>query len=312
METFETIDELWLDAARQIHEDGHDVGSRDGETREILGYTARLENPRANFMFNPLRKLSASYAAAEVLWYLSGEDRIDRIVAYAPQYERFAEDGIAHGAYGHRWGMELFMNSQMHHLCILLKEKQESRQAVVTMWDQGDLVCACVGKKKDLPCTLALNFIVREGKLNLVATMRSNDIWLGLPYDIYAFTCIQQLIASHLKLELGWYQHQATSLHVYKRNQEKFDAARTPKSFTTGALDYVPGESQLWENISHALRYEKWNREKRCCTKGMNSLDNTLLGQHVIMASSKFADFEQVKKRINNKLMKEHIQRCLS
>jgi thymidylate synthase len=51
--------------------------------------------------------------------------------------------------------------------------------------------------------------------------MRSNDVWLGLPYDVFAFTTIQRLIAEQLKLDLGTYYHQAGSEHLYNRNREQ-------------------------------------------------------------------------------------------
>ena len=77
--------------------------SRDGECRETIGTHVVLDGACDQFLVNPVRNLSAAYACAETLWYLSGEKRIKRIAAYAPSYERFAsKDGTAHGAYGFR------------------------------------------------------------------------------------------------------------------------------------------------------------------------------------------------------------------
>ena len=277
MTSYETLDELWLDAAHQIETNGNDLLSRDGNSREILGFVGRISNPKAHFMFNPFRRMSPSYAAAEFLWYLSGTSSIEMIKQYAPQYERFSDDGVtAYGAYGKRWKhpefyaelIKAFPNPEkereiidaslvtttIHHATVvgqllalisLLKSKPNTRQAILSMWTPGDLVHAVAGDKKDLPCTLNLIFSVRDGKLYLSTNMRSNDIWLGLPYDAFCFMSLQILIADVLNLDLGWYQHSAMSLHVDERNKEKFlVAADNPRNIIAKKYFFLKEKSK--------------------------------------------------------------------
>jgi len=210
----ENIDNLWLDTLSKILKQGSTIQSRIGLVKELLGYRATLTNLESTFLLNPRRKLSPKYAAAEVLWYLSGNDNIDMLLAYAPQYEKFAEDGIAFGAYGARWKRY----NQLSLLIDLLREKRTSRQAVITMWQGSDLEASYVGGHKDIPCTLSLQFLLRNDRLHLITTMRSNDAWLGLPYDIFAFTCLQRLIADALNVGYGTYVHQVGSIHLYEKN----------------------------------------------------------------------------------------------
>ena len=272
---YKTLDELWLDAVNTVYDDGVVIPSRDGGTTELLGYTACLVDPTAHMMFNPVRKMSPAYAAAELLWYLSLTDDITMIKYYAPQYERFAEDGKAHGAYGKRWlyGLAteyigqrgLSCQSQLHALITLLVQKPETRQAVVTMHNPQDLLHAIAGDKKDIPCTLSMQFFLRDGKLDLIVTMRSNDLWLGLPYDVFCFTCLQILIAEALGMKLGWYQHQADSLHLYDRNHDKaLDATRVRFDVLDGWV-YKKHTIPVFEAIPQALAQEKFNREHRKC-----------------------------------------------
>jgi thymidylate synthase len=61
-----------------------------------------------------------------------------------------------------------------------------------------------------------MQFFVRERKLDAVVYMRSNDIYLGLPYDVFVFTMLQELFALELGLELGRYHHMVGSLHLYE------------------------------------------------------------------------------------------------
>ena len=50
--------------------------------------------------------------------------------------------------------------------------------------------------------------------------MRSNDAVWGLPYDVFLFTFIQELLSVRLGVQLGTYFHFATSLHIYERHFE--------------------------------------------------------------------------------------------
>jgi hypothetical protein len=77
---------------------------------------------------------------------------------------------------------------------------------------------------KDVPCTLALQFFIREGKLHLHVNMRSSDIILGIAYDVPAFTTMQEVLANELGVELGEYVHTSNSLHCYERDFEMLDA----------------------------------------------------------------------------------------
>ncbi len=194
-----------------------------------MGWSGKIIDASKNLVTNKKRALKAYYAAAELLWYLSGSKEIDMIKRYAPQYERFAEDGIAHGAYGHRWRHNPGWNeksagtgmSQLVAVAKFLKENRRTRQAVVTMWDSGDLMHAIKGDRKDLPCTVSLQFLRRNRKLHAVCYMRSNDAWLGLPYDVYCFTSVQKLVADFLGVKVGTYSHCVGSMHLYERDLDK-------------------------------------------------------------------------------------------
>jgi thymidylate synthase len=320
MNTFDTLDELWLDAAHKLLGEGEGIASRDGGVaREVLGYSARLADPRACFLFNPVRAISPSYAAAELLWYLSGTSNTTGLQEYAPQYKRFTEDGVhAYGAYGHRiWATHevlatgidfqgdhlrpLFTDpwrpaGQLEMLMALLSKLPETRQAVVSLWRPHDITCALQQNKKDLPCTLSLQFLLRNGKLNLIVTMRSNDIWLGLPYDAWSWCSIQQLVATALGVELGWYQHQAGSMHVYERNYEKFQQAAWVDNFSTGPIEYTP--FYRWNSeIRTALNVEQVIRERKSLCMLDRPFKQTLLGQTCVMAATKW-----------DKLAWEHIE----
>ena len=51
--------------------------------------------------------------------------------------------------------------------------------------------------------------------------MRSNDIFIGLPHDIFCFTMLQEIVARLLYVDLGTYKHAVGSLHLYKKNNRR-------------------------------------------------------------------------------------------
>jgi thymidylate synthase len=110
-----------------------------------------------------------------------------------------------------------------------LAEDPDSRRAVLLINEPADEVLAVTTGSKDVPCTLSLQFFIRENKLHLHVHMRSNDAVWGLTNDLFSFTLFQECMLLDLQetypdkfgsLELGSYYHTAGSLHIYERHFE--------------------------------------------------------------------------------------------
>jgi thymidylate synthase len=67
---------------------------------------------------------------------------------------------------------------------------------------------------------VSVQFLIRDGLLHVVDTMRSSDLWLGWPYDIFNFSMLARYVICHLKQkpELGVIVLQAGSAHLYEQN----------------------------------------------------------------------------------------------
>jgi thymidylate synthase len=176
-----------------------------------------LTSTTATWLTNNRRKLDPRYAAGEFFWYFNPTGALDQIMHYAPQYINFANEGKVLGAYGPK------ITETLPHVINLLKRSPNSRRAVVPLYAQHDIINATFSN--DCACTLAYDFMIINDKLCMIATMRSNDVWLGLPYDVFVNTAIQRFVASILGIEPGWYQHQVADLHLYGKNYEAADAA---------------------------------------------------------------------------------------
>lgn len=92
-----------------------------------------------------------------------------------------------------------------------LQKKPSTRQAVIQLFDASDIA----NQYKDTPCTLSLQFLIRNNRLDMYTMMRSNDAFRGVPHDIFVFTMLQEMIARRVGVEMGMYTHFVTSMHLY-------------------------------------------------------------------------------------------------
>jgi hypothetical protein len=99
--------------------------------------------------------------------------------------------------------------------------------------------------------------MILEDKLCMIANMRSNDVWLGLPYDVFVNTSIQRFVASVLGVQPGWYQHQVADLHLYGKNYEAAKEA-IKEGYSADDPDEVWGPStpSNYCEISFATQHE--------------------------------------------------------
>lgn len=235
---FSTIDHLW-DHCMKMIKDAPKQESRNGITKEVLGFHGVIHDIWSNILMNSGRNMDPVYAAAEFLWYMAGDNKW--IVDYAPQYEQFMDNGIAHGAYGPR------MNLLISELIGLLKRDSDTRRAILQIYCADDLRAPY----KDIPCTIMLQYLIRDGELNCICYMRSNDIWLGMPYDIFCFTMLQMCIADHLNLDYGFYQHIVGSLHLYEKDFDKKSVYQMSEGIA------ISGEKDIFNQIGIAVPLER-------------------------------------------------------
>lgn len=206
-----------------------DVTSPRGmKTREVLNVTLEVSQPWQLPLRLDNRGLNQAIGAAEAAQLIGQISVPEKMTMISRAFAEFMDDGLFHGAYGPR------ISGGPAKIVRLLKDDPDSRQAVLTIHDQHRDLCSGA---RDIPCTLTLQYFVRHGQLYARTSMRSNDAWLGLPYDLTQFCSLQGAIAAALDLPMGRYTHTVGSLHLYEQHWEK---ARTVKSLDNDLTPYQP------------------------------------------------------------------------
>lgn len=209
-----TLTQAWEYWYKKLSSQERTDSSRDGEVcGEIINAVTVITDPTQNILKSNIRNLPMRYAVGELLWYLSSSNKLDAIKRYSKAWENLSDDGeTVNSAYGYRISQKFGFN-QWDYCYDKLRKDPNSRQAVIHIKDADNT------PTKDTPCTVCLQFLLRDNKLGLTVYMRSNDIWLGFPYDVFSFTCLQIMMANELGVDVGEYTHIAGSLHLYSRNK---------------------------------------------------------------------------------------------
>lgn len=213
----------YVELLRHVLVLGQSVTTRDLATRELTAVTLLLDPLTPLLPVGVGRRVNLRLAAVEALTLIAGESRPDLVRRAVPGFTRVLvdPDDLDYGAYGPRLG------DQLRHCVALLSDDPWTRRAVATVWREADLT-----HDGDRPCTVFLQFLVRRPRpgtierdpgeflLELHVHMRSQDVWLGVPYDLFAFSQLQHTVARELRVQTGVYVHHATSLHLYETNVE--------------------------------------------------------------------------------------------
>lgn len=203
-----TATEAWLRQLKKCVDDGRECGN----TIELLSSSLNFQ------MSDPIvlckgRKVNYGFMFAEAAYIIQGwgnvrylENHISKFGDYSDMYP------LQQGSYGPPFV------EQLRYVVETLKANDESRQAVMTIWRPNPR------QSKDIPCTLSLQFLIRDNQLHTIVTMRSSDIFTGLIYDMFCFTAMSAVVLAFLDfddVELGTCWINAGSSHLYKRDFDR-------------------------------------------------------------------------------------------
>jgi thymidylate synthase len=233
------------EAIYQIVNNGQVQDTRNGPALVMpQPVTTVYERPRERVVFWPERDANPFFHFYEGLWMLGGRDDVSSLTRFVKRMIEFSDDGVTfHGAYGRRW-RHWFGLDQIKHLVMNLKARPRDRRHVLQIYDASNDL-ADQPNLKDVPCNLAVHFMVRMGALDMTVFNRSNDIiWGAYGANAVHFSMLHEFIATCTDLPMGQYWQVSDNFHAYMDTLKPLAgladrAPQPPASITFNPYDHI-------------------------------------------------------------------------
>ena len=237
----------YLALLQDVMDSGTDRGDRTGTgTRSVLGRQVRYDLAEG-FPLLTTKKLHIRSILHELLWFLSGETNIqylqdNGVSIWNDWATESGELGPVYGAQWRRWqGADGQVFDQVAALVDGLKNNPDSRRHIISGWNVALLPDeskkpwenAEAGLMALPPCHLLYQFYVADGKLSASLYIRSNDLFLGNPYNTASLAFLTHMLAQQCDLDVGEIVMSIGDAHIYTNH---FEQVKTQLSRTPGAL----------------------------------------------------------------------------
>lgn len=251
-----TADDVWSAAARLFDSDAlaRKQAGRGGDTMEALHVGMSIELPRERWVVSRTPAINPAFAFVEVFWILAGRRDSGLLLHWNPRLSRFCGGRAEyHGAYGGRLRSH-FGIDQLDRVYHALRANPDTRQAVLEIWDaRVDLPDEHgIPASEDIPCNVVAMPKVRDGRLDWLQVIRSNDLFLGVPHNIVQFTSLQEVLAGWLGISLGSYHQVSDSLHVYMHDIDAVQASVTRVPLPAN-VDSLAIDRASWDQVMEVV-----------------------------------------------------------
>lgn len=211
-EVHRDIFEMSIPVRPKTMQDKNIEGNEDFATIELSGYSFAIKDTTDKDDFIRQRGLNLQWCFNDFKERVN-PNSINPGEAYKlrEEWSEFVHEGKFAYTYNER------LRYQLSKTISILKEDNDSRQAVITIYE-GDKDSENRLGKKRVPCSMYYQFLIRGGKLNCIYTMRSSDFLTHFPYDIWMAASLRDLIASKIDIPSGDLVFFSGSLHCYKKD----------------------------------------------------------------------------------------------
>ncbi|HVT19057.1 MAG TPA: thymidylate synthase [Thermoanaerobaculia bacterium] len=204
-----------------------------------------------------MRELNITTAIARFVWMVAGSDRLEDIAFYEPMVRRYTDNNIS--VPGSSYGMRLFQPrpgvNQIEGVTQRLSADKTSRRAAAVIWSPDD----AVRESRDIPCAFGVFFHVRANKLISTLVMRSNNAVTLLPFNVFEFSLLGEMIARSVGADLGPFVYTAVSMHVFDRDRtraEEIIAAYDTTKVITKVMPPMPSDPPPIEQANRLAQLE--------------------------------------------------------
>ncbi len=246
----------YLELLADVRKNGTRSGDRTGVgTFKVFGRSWECDDVGQGFPLLTTKRVHFKSVVGELLWFLTGSTNVkDLHHLGCTIWDEWADSetgdlGPGYGFQWRRWPMDsrdtrCAYVDQLANAVAELRNNPDSRRCVVSAWNAAML--------RDMalpPCHFAFQLATNQGDLNMAVSMRSIDIFLGLPFNIASYALLLKMFAQVLGFKAKRLYFSLGDLHIYNNHLEQVDTqlARTP--FLSPVVTLEPSVTCL-ENFS--------------------------------------------------------------
>lgn len=168
------------------------------------------------------------------------QEKILKDDAFAKKY------GDLGNVYGKQWrsweGADGQVYDQIQYIIDEIKRNPNSRRLLCNSWSASELDSQLLP-----PCHYAFQFYVMDGKLSCMFNMRSNDVFLGLPFNIASYALLTHLIAHECGLEVGELIYTGADVHIYLNHIEQVKEQLTREPRQLPKIQLNPNKKSVFD-----------------------------------------------------------------
>jgi thymidylate synthase len=225
----------YLDLLRDIQANGTQKGDRTGTgTISVFGRQMRFDLSQG-FPLLTTKRIHLKSVVHELLWFLRGDTNVQYLRDNGVSiWDEWADEkGDLGPVYGYQWrnwptpdGRHI---DQIANVVTQIRNNPNSRRILVTAMNIADFPDETVspqqnvkdGKMALAPCHAFFQFYVADGKLSCQLYCRSQDVFLGTPFNWASYALLTHMIAQQCDLEVGDFVWVGGDCHIYSNHLQQ-------------------------------------------------------------------------------------------
>ncbi|MEM8488226.1 MAG: thymidylate synthase [Bacteroidota bacterium] len=214
----------YLDLLRHVKDNGVRRGDRTGTgTLSVFGYQMRFDL-RDGFPLVTTKKVFFKGLTHEMLWFLQGGTNVGYLNEHGIKiWNDWADEngdlGPVYGKQWRQWETRSGANiDQISQAIESIKNNPESRRHIVQAWNVAEIQDMALP-----PCHMFFQFYVAEKRLSCSLYVRSNDLFLGAPFNIGQYALLTHMIAQQCDLDVGDLIYTIGDAHIYLNHLEQVE-----------------------------------------------------------------------------------------
>ena len=253
------FEKQYSDIINQVCKKGSRVIGRNGKTRQATGVQIRA-NLEDGFPLVTGKQIFPKSIAVELEWMMKGLTNVKYLNSKGVKiWDQWADEN---GDLGPVYGHQILSFNGVNQIDLLINEFKKnkfSRRLLINMWNVNDLE-----KMKLPPCHYSFQFVTDANNfVDVVVSMRSLDLFIGLPYDIAMYSLMLSSFAKEFNLIAREVIINAANAHIYEEHVGPASVYSLRKKFELPKLN----STSLFTNFNaDEIKIENYKYQERILT----------------------------------------------